>query len=180
MMSIILVHSPDFSGFLCPQIELDKLFSTAQQQASRPEKGWVAGSPTPSSPRSQPPASPSHGAYHHSQHPTAQPTSQASVRESPRQGPPQQRPRSAAPSAHGLHASAAAPMTPRGRGIATVRALCATADWVRNGRVPRLDMERWLNCECRALTCQLSAQPSLTFYKHMHMVCSLQQLCTAV
>lgn len=48
-------------------------------------------------------------------------------------------------------------MTPRSRGIATLRALCGAADWARNGRVDRLQMERWLNGECRALTSQLPA-----------------------
>lgn len=48
-------------------------------------------------------------------------------------------------------------MTPRSRGIATLRALCGAADWARNGRVARLQMERWLNGECRALTSQLPA-----------------------
>lgn len=133
------------------------LSSEPKQQSHHPQNGWPSGSPTPPSPKAQPQTSPSPNAYHFSRRPPSQPAAHASAGSNAVKPPKLVRPASATPSAHGIHASAAAPMTPRSRGIADLRALCGAADWARNGRVPRLQMERWLNGECRALTSQLPA-----------------------
>jgi hypothetical protein len=43
------------------------------------------------------------------------------------------------------------------RDIRELLDLCVAADHGRSGLVKRFSMEQWLNRECRALTCQLSA-----------------------
>jgi hypothetical protein len=58
---------------------------------------------------------------------------------------------------HAAPAQHVRPLTPRSHGLAALRSLCATADVPRNGRVKRLQLERWLNHECRALVCQMPA-----------------------
>lgn len=67
------------------------------------------------------------------------------------------------------HLPAYAVTTPRSSGIASLRALCAATDSSRTGCVTRLQMERWLNRDCRVLVNQLPGTALLDLLQmHSH------------